>query len=115
MRQLMFASANCGRALVAWPPESMVATQVVRSMELYFGSAATTAAAVLSAGLATSARIALPMAGVSVAADCVKNARVTSLICTGNSYRPTFESASASDVIALSARGTEECPPRFVT
>ena len=31
MRQLMLALARCGKALSAWPPSSMVATQVVRS------------------------------------------------------------------------------------
>ena len=40
---------------------------------------------------------------------------ITSLSCTGNRYLPIFANASASDVIALSARGTDECPPRFVT
>ena len=30
MRQLTVARARCGRALVAWPASSMVATQVVR-------------------------------------------------------------------------------------
>src|ERR1700730_639705 len=30
MRQFTFADASCGRALVAWPPESIVATHVVR-------------------------------------------------------------------------------------
>src|ERR1051325_3565108 len=30
MRQLTFAAASCGSALVAWPPSSIVATQVVR-------------------------------------------------------------------------------------
>ena len=54
------------------------------------------------------------IAGVSSSAVLAKNARVTSLSCTGNSYRPTFDSASASDVIALSSRGTDEWPPRFV-
>src|SRR5271157_4252548 len=33
-RQLTLARAVCGRALGAWPPESMVATQVVWSSEL---------------------------------------------------------------------------------
>src|SRR5436190_13347576 len=32
MRQLTLAVARCGRALVAWPALSIVATQVVRSM-----------------------------------------------------------------------------------
>src|ERR1700689_4533842 len=32
IRQLTFAAARCGSALVAWPPSSKVATQVVRSM-----------------------------------------------------------------------------------
>src|SRR5262245_1051882 len=30
MRQLTLAAATCGSALVAWPPSSIVATQVVR-------------------------------------------------------------------------------------
>ena len=34
MRQFTFASASCGRAFVAWPPESIVATHVVRRIEL---------------------------------------------------------------------------------
>jgi len=85
MRQLMFASASWGSALVACPPESIVATHVVRSIELYRSSAATTSAALLSFGFATSAFIARAMAGVSVSAVCVKNSRVTSLSCTGNS------------------------------
>ena len=33
MRQLMLAPARCGSALLAWPPSSSVATQVVRSIE----------------------------------------------------------------------------------
>ena len=34
MRQLTFAVARCGNAFGAWPPLSMVATQVVRRVEL---------------------------------------------------------------------------------
>src|SRR6201986_3738451 len=34
MRQLTLAVARCGRALGAWPAVSMVATQVVRIIEL---------------------------------------------------------------------------------
>src|SRR5579871_2406332 len=34
MRQLIVAVARCGRALRAWPPSSIVATQVVRSCAL---------------------------------------------------------------------------------
>ena len=33
MRQLTLAVASCGRALLAWPPSSRVATQVVRIIE----------------------------------------------------------------------------------
>src|SRR5215469_687386 len=32
IRQLTLAEARCGNALLAWPPSSRVATQVVRSM-----------------------------------------------------------------------------------
>src|SRR5215472_10718177 len=34
MRQLMFAVARCGSALAAWPALAIVATHVVRSVEL---------------------------------------------------------------------------------
>src|SRR4051812_45060184 len=34
MRQFTFALAICGSALVAWPPSSLVATQVVRIIAL---------------------------------------------------------------------------------
>ena len=37
MRQLTLARAVCGRALGAWPPESMVATQVVRRRAFVVG------------------------------------------------------------------------------
>jgi hypothetical protein len=33
MRQFTFAVASCGRALLAWPPVSRVATHVVRIIE----------------------------------------------------------------------------------
>src|ERR1039457_58183 len=36
-RQLTLAAASCGSALRAWPPSSMVATHVVRSMEFQAG------------------------------------------------------------------------------
>src|SRR5471030_384266 len=59
MRQLMLARARCGRALVAWPASSMVATQVVRSIAAQPASRLdTSATAAASCGLATMARIA---------------------------------------------------------
>src|ERR1044072_4033939 len=42
MRQLTLAVARWGRALGAWPALTMVATQVVRSIEFHIGSAVTT-------------------------------------------------------------------------
>src|SRR5450432_4735550 len=39
MRQFTVAVAVCGRAFSAWPPESMVATHVVRNCALYWGTA----------------------------------------------------------------------------
>ena len=43
MRQFTLALARWGSALVAWPPESSVATHVVWMTALEEGSAATTA------------------------------------------------------------------------
>src|SRR5690348_8029010 len=84
IRQFTFAVAVCGSALRAWPPLSIVATHVVRSMERYRGSAEIVALAFASFGLATIARIAAAIAGASIFAVPVKNARVTSLSITGN-------------------------------
>src|SRR5262249_9568609 len=55
MRQLTFAVASCGSALVAWPPDSIVATHVVRIIEFQYGSCAERrdAAAESGVGLAT--------------------------------------------------------------
>ena len=55
----MLARARCGRALVAWPASSIVATQVVRSVAFQLGSfAATSAIAFASSGFLTRAFIA---------------------------------------------------------
>ena len=43
MRQLTLARARCGSALVAWPPSSMVATQVVRIVAFQLTSSPTPA------------------------------------------------------------------------
>ena len=40
IRQFTLAAAVCGSALLAWPPSSRVATQVVRSTELNQGEPA---------------------------------------------------------------------------
>src|SRR5215471_7419153 len=50
MRQLMLASARCGKALLAWPPLIRVTTQVVRMVALNLGSVARTDEALLSPG-----------------------------------------------------------------
>src|SRR5215468_2102600 len=41
-RQFTVAAASCGSAFKAWPPSSMVATQVVRKVEFHAGEAAAT-------------------------------------------------------------------------
>src|ERR1035441_7995371 len=60
MRQLMFAVALWGKALVAWPAESMVATRVVRSMACQFRSRSSTATEVALSGFLTRAAMAMP-------------------------------------------------------
>src|SRR3954469_17287361 len=60
IRQLMLASARWGRALLAWPALSKVATQVVCRMLLELGSAARIAAAFLSCGSLAKADMAAP-------------------------------------------------------
>src|SRR6185312_10349019 len=44
MRQFTLARARCGSAFVAWPPSSIVATHVVRSVAFQLGSFADTSA-----------------------------------------------------------------------
>jgi hypothetical protein len=58
--------------LRAWPPSSIVATQVVRSCELYRGSVASVATALSSPGFATTAFMAVAIAGSANAADLSK-------------------------------------------
>ena len=61
-RQLMFAVARCGSALVACPADSIVATQVVRSIACTFLSWSSTATAAASRGLAATFAMAAPLA-----------------------------------------------------
>ena len=69
IRQLTFARARCGNALVAWPPSSMVATQVVRRVAFQLGSFEDTRAiAFASAGSLTIAFIAAAMSALPFAA-----------------------------------------------
>src|SRR5690348_4789994 len=83
MRQLTFAVAVCGSALYACPPESRVATHVVRSIDAYAGLRDSVAAATVSAGFATIARIADAISGAETAAVRSKYERVTSFNATG--------------------------------
>jgi hypothetical protein len=69
---------------------------VVRSIDRYRGSREIVAAADASLGLATIARIAAPISGVSIAAVRVKYAFVTSLSITGICSVATRVSACAS-------------------
>ena len=87
MRQLTFASASCGSALLAWPPASRVATQVVRIIEFQYGTAADSRAAAARSGVAraTARMSAATFGSLSTDADRSKYARVTSFNCTGNS------------------------------
>jgi hypothetical protein len=80
----MLASARCGSALLAWPAESSVATQVVRRRPLKSGSSATRAAAFVSFGLLAKAAIALPISPPFCGAIFAKNVRVISLDSNGN-------------------------------
>ena len=75
---------------------SRVATQVVRSIDAYRGSRDRKAAAVVSPGFATIARIAAAISGFSTFAVCSKNARVVGLSATGNVNFGNRASASAS-------------------
>src|SRR4051812_46394456 len=50
IRQLIVALARCGKALGACPPSNIVATQVVRNIELKVRSVETMASALLSLG-----------------------------------------------------------------
>src|SRR5262245_300438 len=52
MRQLTLAVASCGSALLAWPPASRVATQVVRIIEFQYGTEADSRAAAARSGVA---------------------------------------------------------------
>ena len=88
MRQLMFARARCGRALVACPASSMVATQVVRKVAFQPGSFADTSPiACASAGSRTNACMALARAAwpwaACIFAMPVKYARLPSVNCGG--------------------------------
>src|SRR6185436_18920704 len=76
IRQFTLAVADCGSALYACPPMSRVATQVVRNIDAYRGSRDKNAAAVVSPGFATIARMAAAISGFSTFAVCSKKARV---------------------------------------
>src|SRR5262249_47240507 len=71
IRQFTLAVASCGRALVAWPPDSIVATQVVRIIEFQYGSCADSRAAAAGSGVgfATPRMWAAPFGSASTAAD----------------------------------------------
>jgi len=71
----MFALARCGKAFVAWPAESMVATQVVRSMACQFLSLSSTATEPASSGLRTTAAMAAPASPPTIFDMPVKYAR----------------------------------------
>ena len=60
MRQLIFAVARWGRALVACPADSMVATHVVRSMACQFRFLSSTATAAASFGFLATDAMAAP-------------------------------------------------------
>src|SRR5262249_7775694 len=71
MRQFTLAVASCGNALVAWPPDNIVATQVVRIIEFQYGSCADSrdAAARSGVGFATARMSAATFGSDSTAAD----------------------------------------------
>src|SRR5689334_22366653 len=94
MRQLMVATADCGRALSAWPAWSSVGMQVVRIWPTVNGLSDSALAATASPGLAANAVIALPSAVLSVAPAAFNDAIVVSFHCTGNWYARIFERAS---------------------
>ena len=72
MRQLTLAVARWGSAFSAWPAETIVGTQGVRSRECSILSRLTTASAAVSAGLAASATIARPVSSPRIAPERVK-------------------------------------------
>src|SRR5271165_4000520 len=76
-RQLMLAVARWGRALSAWPPLIMVATQVVPIRPMVEGSADRVAMAALSVGSAAKAFMAAPILGSSYLASLTKAARLS--------------------------------------
>ena len=61
MRQFTLARARCGRALVAWPASSIVATQVVCTIPFRPGSCDRVVAACVSVGSLEKAIMAAPM------------------------------------------------------
>src|ERR1700761_7050718 len=65
MRQLMLASACCGRGFKAWAPLIMVATRGGAIVAIMAGVGARVSIAALSAGLAAKAFIAAPVLGSS--------------------------------------------------
>src|SRR3569832_940295 len=80
MRQLMLASACCGRAFSAWPPDTMVATQVVPIWPTRAGSARRVAMAWGSSGLVEKARMAAEILGSASYFDAsAKEPRVLSV------------------------------------
>src|SRR2546422_726075 len=87
MRQLTFAVASCGSALLAWPPARRVATHVVRIMEFQYGTAADNRDAAAGSGVAraTARMSAATFGSLSADADRSKYARVTSFNWTGKS------------------------------
>src|ERR1700679_2120588 len=81
-RQLTVAAASCGRAFMAWPPSSSVATQVVRRVAFQVGEAAATFCIASVEPAATAARSFL-IAPVSIFDICRKYAVVTLLVFSG--------------------------------
>ncbi len=86
MRQLTLATARWGRALVAWPPLSMVAMRVVRRMAFIDGSdAAICRASATFDGSLANAPSARPASPPTIGAMALKKPTVVSLVTIGNS------------------------------
>src|SRR5437762_2261591 len=83
MRQLTMARARWGSALGAWPPSSIVGTQVVRSCALYIGDIERRAALTESRGSLAMVRMSDAICPVWMLAKRSKKTRVVSVSRTG--------------------------------
>ena len=93
-RQFTVAAASCGSAFIAWPPSSIVATHVVRSVAFHPVDPLATRCIAAREPAATCARSART-APVSILAICLKYAAVTSLVFSGKPNRDSRSSAPA--------------------